>query len=322
MKRSVLLPALLALLLLPAAAQPVRKGVIDFSAANMRLAPDYESPLETQVLMGTVVSLLDSTGYWRKIAAPDPYEAWVNDIAIAPMSEAEIRAYVAAPKYIFLEDLGKVLSRPSADAQPVCDLVAGDLLLAPDKPLRRCGYVQVALPSGRPGWVRAAHLRPFRQWAESVRPDAGDIVRYARRFVGTPYLWGGITPKGFDCSGLTRHVFFMHGILLPRNASQQARLGEALDVDHVLDGDFSALAPGDLLFFGNREKGSVTHVAIYIGDGHILHSSKILRINSLRRADPDYYENAHRLLYGRRLLGTSVMQDRHVLGSPDYFPQE
>ncbi len=316
---------LLLLVLLLAAGSPAaqtRRGVIDFSAANMRLLPDYESPLETQVLMGTVVSLVDSTGYWRQVDAPDPYRAWINDIAFVEMSEDALRGYIAAPKYIVLSDYSKVLSRPRKDAQQVCDLVAGDLLLAQDKPYRRRGFIQVALPSGRPGWVCAKDVTDFGKWARTLRPTGESLAAYARRFVGVPYLWAGNTPKGFDCSGLTRHVYFMHGILLPRNASQQARVGDAIDTSGVLDGDFSALAPGDLLYFGNRETGSVSHVAIYIGDGHIAHSSKILRINSLRRSDPDYYENAHRLLYGRRYIGSRDAAERHILRSPDYFPQE
>ena len=124
----------------------------------------------------------------------------------------------------------------------------------------------------------------FRAWAESrsglnTTDEVGrafcarEITSLACSFVGTPYMWGGNSIKHFDCSGLVKFCYFMNGIILPRNGSQQIKTGQS-----VKDGEWQ---PGDLLFFGSKKPLKVTHVALYIGDGKIVHSSQKVRINTL-----------------------------------------
>lgn len=325
MKKICLLLALLAAAASGAAAQTLSSAglepdaVVNFSAGYLRAEPDYEAPLETQILMGTPVAVVDSSSYWRKVITPD-YTAWINVLGLAPLPEG----YVAAPKYICTAEYSHVFAEPSDGAARLSDLVLGDLLrIAADRkgaPLRRKGFCRVLLPSGAAGWVPRKDVAEFSGWAAGRNPTPDNIVATALRFTGIPYLWGGNSVKGFDCSGLVKLSFFLNGVVLPRNASQQVSLGTELDVNGVPDGDFSALAPGDLLFFGSRETGRVTHVALYIGDGRIVHSSQLVRVNSLRPRDPDYYENAGRLLYGRRILGTPDAAP--LTGAPWYFPKK
>ena len=108
-----------------------------------------------------------------------------------------------------------------------------------------------------------------------------------------------MSTSGLDCSGLVRLCYLMNGILLPRNASQQFFCG-----DKVPDG-IENLKRGDLVFFGTPasegKRQRVTHVGIYLGNNHIIHSSQVVRINSLLPSDTDYYENSHRLIGATRL---------------------
>ena len=310
MKKSLLLLMLLCPVI---AAAQIPDAVITLSVGQMRTEPDYESPLETQILMGTPVQVIDSSSYWRKIVAPD-YTAWINVLGLAPMPEG----YIAAPKFICTADYSHVLESPSKSAGRLSDLVMGDLLR--DAGQRKSGFQKVLLPDGREGWVARKDLMDFSIWAKTRKPTAANIISTAKLFTGVPYLWGGNSVKGFDCSGLVKLAYFMNGVILPRNSSQMVRLGIDLDVSHVLKGDFSTLREGDLLFFGNKETGRVSHVALYIGGGRILHASQVVRNNALTGNGPDAYENAWRLLYGRRILGTEDAVP--VTDSPFYFVQE
>ena len=165
------------------------------------------------------------------------------------------------------------------------------------------GFRYVSTVSGRSGWVQKSALMKLEAWEASQRCTGDAVADEALRHLGIPYLWGGASPKGFDCSGLSSFCFRMNGKVLPRNASAQARLGSAVDTSGIRSGNCSALKRGDLIFFGNPETSKVSHVGIYIGEGRMVHASQLVRINSLIDSRPDCYENMHRLLAVRRLCG-------------------
>ena len=102
--------------------QQKRWAVVELSSIYMRIAPDYESALETQELMGMVVEITGEKGYWREIVSPQPYKAWCTEKGIVEMSEAEIEAYKAAPKCIFTELYGHIYENPSWKAATTATL--------------------------------------------------------------------------------------------------------------------------------------------------------------------------------------------------------
>lgn len=302
-----------------------RYGVTGFSASCLRLEPDYESALETQELMGIVVEIEGNEGYWLKVKSPQPYTAWCTDLGIVIMDREQLEAYESAPKYIVTARHSRVCDSMGNKAQMISDLVQGDILriaTATDKrgreiPLKKMkGNAKVLLPDGREGYVPAEDVMPLEKWADSRKLNAENIVASAKDYLGTPYLWGGMTTKGFDCSGFVRHVYLMNGVVLPRNANQQVNHGVEVS-------DFSRLKPGDLLFFGQKggllKKEKITHVGIYIGGGRFIHSSHIVRINSLKEGSPDYYPGATRLIRARRLIGTEESRSLNVRLS-NYLP--
>ncbi len=297
----------------PVQTEPVvREAVIGVSAAYLRAAADYESPLETQELMGTVVKILDMDRYWCKVESPQPYTAWCTDRVLVTMSADEIEAYKAAPKYVCIAPISRVLDQPAKDAAQLCDVVLCDLLRVVfcekiARPLTRGRFAAVLLPDGRQGWMRKDELMCEKAWlaqgadlrkaeltpeANLQKVDREQLAAYAKGFLGTPYLWGGMTPKGFDCSGLVRMVYLRYGLFLPRNASQMAKLGREIPLAEA--------RPGDLLFFGLN--GRVTHIGMYVGDGHFIHSSHLVRINAVGYDAPDAYENWYKFLFCRNIL--------------------
>ena len=317
--------ALLALATAAAAQVPSGEGrrwaVVNLSVNFMREAPDYTAENGDQTLMGTVVEIAGEEGYWRQIVSPEPYKAWVNELGLKEMSTYEVNAYIACPKYICTADFSHVYTDPSFNAQPLCDIVMGCLVrtVTDDrgKVVKKGRFLACLLPDGRTGWVPKADAEPFAGWAASRHATGEDVVRTAMRFLGVPYLWGGTSIKAADCSGMALCAYFMNGILLPRNTSQQVRAG----VEVALD----ALEPGDLLFFGtpatDEKPSRVNHVGIYIGDGRFIHSSQVVRISSLDPAEPDYYER--KPIHARRIIGHEAEGEgvTMLVRSPFYFLQ-
>ena len=307
---------ILAIVSLGAMAQEKRMAVVEFSTSYLRLKPDYESPLETQELMGTVVEIVGEQSYWREVVTPQPYRAWCTDQGLVEMSADELKAYEEAPKVMFCDLYGHIYKEPSMDSPTICDLVGGDLLRLTtvkdntDKTLKKAlkgRWTKVMLPSGKTGFVPSKQLKLHKGFrsismgegsAESISSETTEaIIAQAEKLLGVPYLWGGMSAKGVDCSGLVRISHIMNGILLPRNASQQVKCGERVELDN--------LQRGDLVFFGtpatDEKPMRITHVGIYLGENKIIHSSHRVRINSLIPGDDDYYENSHRLVAAIRL---------------------
>ena len=322
--------------------QTKRLAVTALSENMMRLKPDYESPLETQSLMGTVVEIIGEEGYWRQVVTPEPYNAWCTNLGLVEMSAEQINEYKAAPKYICLAQHSGVYETPSLKGRRLSDLSMGNLVRIvytegkKVKPSVKKKWAEVMLPDGRKGWTPAADLTVFAEWAGKQKITAENIVNTAMTFEGTPYLWGGASSKGLDCSGLVRLTFMMNGHLLPRNASQQVNYGREIimECDHSITPDSDKLyqemvkrtrnlQPGDLVFFGSPEtfwsKEKITHVGIYIGNGKIIHASHKVRVNSLIPGEKDYYENSHRLLKARRYIGWQGNGMVPVIQSPAYF---
>lgn len=296
MKRLILI---LAVLLLPLSALRAeeRWAVVNISSCFLRAAPDYESSCESQCLMGTVVEVTGADRYWRKVNVPDYKGCWTNELALAFMDEAQKEAYIAAPKMICTARYSALFASAWEGAPAVCDFTMGDIVRCAQG--RRPGWTQVLLPDGREVWARSSDVATLDEWAASRRPGEEALVDFAESFIGTPYMWGGCTPKYFDCSGFTKFVYLMNGILLPRNAREQIHCGMEVPFD------FSRMRPGDLVFFGRKASdgkiASVTHVAMYIGDGRIIHSSQLVRVNSLRSGEADSYGRVP--IAVRRILG-------------------
>jgi gamma-D-glutamyl-L-lysine dipeptidyl-peptidase len=277
------------------------------SVSNLRTTPGHSAELATQALLGTPLRVLKRQGGFYLVQTPDQYLAWVDSDGIHRMPEADVAAYAAAPRLVYLRTAGTARAEPRADAEPVADLVLGSLLevVAPAADGGRFHHVR--MPDGRSAWVDRDEAAFWNEWVRSLNATETGLVAVARTLMGAPYLWGGTSAKGMDCSGFTKTVYFMNGILLPRDASQQVHAGDLVDDQ----GDFATLRPGDLLFFGRPASAGqperVVHVAMWIGDGRFIHSSGRVRLNSMDPAAPDYDDyNRNRYLRTKRVLGSGT----------------
>ena len=142
--------------------------------------------------------------------------------------------------------------------------------------------------SQTPSFILEQPQNQFRSYNNSMSQN---IINYAKQFEGVPYVWGGSSPSGFDCSGFVQYVFAQHGINLPRTADYQANVGQYIDK--------SQLQPGDLVFFAG-DHVNVSHVGIYIGNGQMIHASSgkhQIDYDDLNRPyRVDHYHSARRVL--------------------------
>ena len=280
-------------------------GLISISVANLRRLPDHASELVTQAILGTPVKILKREADWFLMQTPDSYLGWATVGGIGLYTEKGLSNYNQSERIIFTNLTGTCYSLPDKNSRPVCDLVAGSILETTGS---KMGFREVQSPFGGRGYIPQEQCMLLSEWRELFPPGPEAIVETALNFLGLPYLWGGTSSKGVDCSGFTKTVFFMNGIILQRDASQQALYGELIDTKD----NFNKLEPGDLLFFGTHETDSttekVTHVGIYIGDGEMIHSSGIVKINSLIPGKNPYSSHLTESFIRARRILTSVGQ--------------
>lgn len=274
-------------------------GIVNVSVCNLRAEGDFSSEMMTQALMGMPVRVLQRDG-WYRVQTPDRYIAWVHRVGIHPVTREELSAWNRAEKVIVTSHYGFVYSRPDLKSQTVSDVVAGNRLRYEG---RKGAFYEVSYPDGRKGYLPRTMAQTETEWRKGLRQDAASIIATAKTLMGVPYLWAGTSSKGVDCSGLMRTTLYLHDIIIPRDASQQAYVGQHIDIDS----DFGNLQPGDLIFFGRKatpdRKERVVHVGMYIGNGRFIHSQGDVRISSFLPDDElfDAY-NLGRLLFAARVL--------------------
>ncbi|MCF4100606.1 C40 family peptidase [Gillisia sp. M10.2A] len=289
--------------LLPAGLEGKNQGVIKISVANLRGNPTHSAELVTQATLGTPVNVLKKQDGWFLIQTPDGYIAWVDYGGIQNFSEEEFAEWKSAEKLIYLNPFGGSYESTSKDAQLVSDLVAGDILeLVSDQ----IGFYEVKYPDGKKAYVAKADAFPYKKWVASLKESGEDLVKTSKQLMGLPYLWGGTSPKGVDCSGFTKTVYFLNGMVIPRDASQQIHTGTEVDSTK----NFENLVAGDLLFFGRPATDStserVIHVGMWIGDNKFIHSMGNVHISTMDTTAADFDEyNYNRYLRSKRVLNTN-----------------
>ena len=276
-------------------------GVVNLSVCNIRSKPKHSAELATQSILGTPVRVYKKEGGFYYIQTPDNYLGWVDDGGIHLMDSTEYNQWMTSDRGVCLSDYSFVFENADFNSNKITDLMAGNIFQLLNSENNFC---KIKLPDGRTGFAKKENIMNYKEWIESHKPSPDKIIAAAKEMIGRPYLWGGTSGKGMDCSGFTKTAFYLNGIQLERDASLQVHTGKKIDTDTTLKN----LIPGDLLFFGKyRDDGSerITHVAIYLGDGKIIHASDRVQIQSLKRGDPDFVE--YRL--------KSFVQARRVLGS-------
>lgn len=264
------------------------------SIAPVRAHPSDKSEMVTQLLFGESASILEEKDQWALISCTwDGYEGWVDKKQLVFITPSE-----------FL----------SLKSNSVVNMSLVEGLMASDH------FMPITMGATLPGFdgLRCHLAEKSYQFSGAVitpgqvKPSGEWIAKIARRFLHAPYLWGGRSPFGIDCSGLTQMVYKIAGIPLMRDASQQVLQGHTVDF-------MEECTPGDLAFFDNG-KGDITHVGIMLADCHIIHASGKVRIDKVDHFgifSRDAGKYTHQLRIIRRLVEKAEVEPKILIEDAD-----
>ena len=235
--------------------------------ANMYSGPSDKTDVVSQAIYGTNVSLIVARGEWSRIQTPDQYKGWVPSRQVRILLTGG--GYAASGPAVQVESLfANVYAEPDVTKhKPIVTLPFETRLeVVPDTKTKDGkavpeGWLAVHLPDLRTAWIQSGDVI-----SDPKLLSIPESIELAKRFLGIPYLWGGRSSFGFDCSGFTQMLVRARGINMPRDADQQAAWKGVAAVDR------KDLQPGDLLFFGSSVK-EIVHTGMYIGDGQFIHDT-------------------------------------------------
>ena len=179
------------------------KAIINISVANLRSNPSHSSELATQSTLGTIVKVYKQKDDWYYVQTPDKYLAWVDAGGIELADELKAENWDGDEKIIYTQTYGHAYSSPDENTSIVSDLTAGNrltILKYADK-----NYI-VRYPDGRNAYVRKNEAEPYDFWLKNLNPTNETLVSTGKALMGVPYLWGGTSTKGVDCSGFTKTI--------------------------------------------------------------------------------------------------------------------
>lgn len=251
-------------------------GIVRVACTPVRAAPDHRAEMVSQWLCGEAVDVLDRQDGWARSRGPDGYEGWCLQGALLGAGPGERDGWVtAADRY----SLGvRLLGPEEGDPRQETETEdGGPGRGGPPPRFLPWGARAAPAPQGRVrlpgGWtlmVETSCRLPDAVALRALHPPRGSaVVATAGAWLGTPYLWGGRTPEGADCSGLAQAVYAAHGVRLPRDSRDQLAAGPGVPEAVREPGE---RRPGDLLFFG-ASATEVTHVALCVGGTRILHAA-------------------------------------------------
>ena len=274
------------------------------SVINIRSKPKHAAELGTQGLLGMPLRILDKKGDFYRVQTPDKYISWVDKGGITRMNKDNFDNWNQHKKIIFIKNFGYVYADKNENSNIVSDITLGGVLKYKSLSSK---FYEVEYPDNRVGFIKKEEALPYSTWLKSLNPSKEKVERIAKKMDGFPYLWGGTSSKGMDCSGFTKMVYLMNGFVIPRDASQQINAGRIVDKNL----DFKNLEKGDLMFFGRKatpeKKQRVVHVGLWLGNDKMefIHASGNVHVSSMSKDELNYDEfNKKRYLGSRRYLDT------------------
>lgn len=240
---------------------PADARMVTASVANMYSSATEDADVVSQAVLGSNVAVLELQKDWAKVRTSDQYSGWMR---LSDLRQRNDNPYASHGRVVQVSSLFANLYRETDVTQhhPVITVpFESRLEVIAEGTGDDAGWLQVSLPDGRSAWLQNSDVNP------DPKPlTIEESIALAKRFLGLPYLWGGRSSFGYDCSGFTQMLVRSRGINMPRDADLQAAW-QGMEAVERKD-----LKAGDLLFFG-AGPDKISHTAMYIGSGEIIHAT-------------------------------------------------
>ena len=241
------------------------ENIINTSVAPVYRRPSFQSEMVTEAFLWETVMVLDENHDWLKIRQEDGYEGWIHQFYLISGSANHPKVHMVLQDRITPVYTAPMPSSGISDYLSVGTMIPDAAVTENTDP-----FLEIIYPCGKTGW-----LAPKKPSGKNTRSD---LIKSAMGLIGTPYLWGGKSGFGMDCSGFVQTVFLTQGIKLPRDSGLQYQVIPNVDQGEAM--------PGDLIFF--RDEGKISHVGIFTSDGRFIHCSGRVRVSSMTSDDPQY----------------------------------
>ncbi len=244
--------------------------ITNVTVAGIFSSPNFQSEMISQSLLWEKLYVLDINENWLKVKQFDDYEGWIHKFYTIKNDNNIINSAT----YIETNLIGNILTSPKLNSRPIINCTFGTVIPAIEtKNFNNSWWHKIILPDFKNGWIQDSGYKKSNSMRKTVK-------QIAELFLGTPYVWGGRSSYGFDCSGFVQTIFKFCGISLPRDSKNQ------LNYHTLVEQNKDENKIGDLLFFEKNNK--INHIGISLGNDKYIHSSGYVRINSLNPKEKNF----------------------------------
>ncbi len=254
----------------------MKKIITNVSVAGIFSAPSFQSEMITQSLFWEELEVLEKKENWYKVKLFDNYNGWINKFYTIKKQLFEKHG-----AYIETNPIGEIKTSPKIDSKPILNCTFGVTIPAIETvKINELWWHKILLPNLNIGWIQDFGFDK----KLSIRKT---IEFVSKKLLGTPYVWGGRSSFGFDCSGFVQTIFKFCGIYLPRDSKDQFIFEKLKPIENKMN------EVGDLVFFSKND--NINHIGISLGKETFIHSSGWVKVNSLNYLDSNYDDNLAKL---------------------------